>query len=134
MATTPADVAVALGRSVPGQDEQAFQQWMRWIANARLILRVGDGLHEGLGDLDLLDQEVVDYVVTEAVAAHARRPDDATTVEISIDDGRTSRTYQSSAGRVVIPAEWWAMLQPTERSAAAFSTRPSFKPDCPPWR
>lgn len=135
MGTTPANVAVPLGLSIPGQDDETYQQWTQWISDAELILRVGDGVHDGLGDLSLLDQEIVDYVVREAVAAHVRRPDDATTVEIAVDDGRTSRTYQSGAGRVVIRDEWWAMLQPTTgRSAAAWSTRPSYQPDCPPWR
>ena len=132
---TTADVAVALGRPQPDVNSAERLQWDMWIRNARLQLRKGDGTHKGLGDLDLLDQETLDYVLVEAVAAKVKRPDDATQVDISVDDGRVSKLYQSSTGTVFIRPEWWEMLAPTGQTSGAFSTRPSYEPDtCPfPW-
>ena len=52
-----------------------------------------------------------------------RRPDDATQVAISADDGSVSRTYRSSAGRVEIRDEWWELLSPSVETGA-FSIRP----------
>ena len=52
-------------------------------------------------------------MVREAVAMMAKRPDDATQVTVSIDDGATSKTYRSGTGRVTILDEWWNLLSPT---------------------
>jgi hypothetical protein len=66
------------------------------------------------------------------VVAKVRRPDDATQVDISIDDGRVSKMYQSSTGTVYIRPEWWRFLG-LAGSAGAFSTRPGFEPDRSCW-
>jgi len=109
MTVTPEDIAVELGRPTP-LSAAVQAQWQSWINAALLLLRVGDGDHDGFGNLSGLDQDVVDYVVTQAVVGMARRPDDATTVDIQIDDGRMSRSYSTGQGRVFIRDEWWAML------------------------
>lgn len=49
-----------------------------------------------------VDPKDRDYVARLAVVAHARRPNGDKQVMISVDDGQVSRTYDSSAGRVVV--------------------------------
>jgi hypothetical protein len=120
MSVTPYTIAVALGRTAPADGSVEVEQWSMWIEDARRLIR-----HRH-SDLDALDQEDLDYVVREAVVAHVRRPDDATNVDVRVDDGAVSRTYRSSAGRVTIRDEWWTLLDPdSERSSGgAFSIRP----------
>lgn len=114
--TTTADIEVALGRT-PSDAEAA--QWEMWITDALMLIeaRLGDGFA-------VVDATKLDYVVREAVLAHIRRPDDATTVDVSVDDGRVSRTYRSSGGRVTIRDEWWDLLSPSDSSNGAFSITP----------
>jgi hypothetical protein len=90
-----------------------------WISDALMLISAR------LGDLGELDQGKLDYVVREAVVAHVRKPDDATQVEVAVDDARASRTYSTSKGRVTIIDDWWNLLQPTESTVSAFSIRPS---------
>lgn len=118
MAVTPATIAVALGLPAPAEDTTEWDQWSLWIQDARMLIEAR------LGNLTLLDQAKLDYVVREAVVAQVRRPDDATSVDVAIDDGRVSRTYRSSAGRVTIRDEWWALLKPGTVAGAAFSIIP----------
>ena len=115
---TTADVATALGRSQPLVDSAERLQWDMWIRDARFLIKAR------LGDLEALDQEALDYVTREAVAAMVRRPDDATQVDISVDDGRVSRIYQSSQGKVFIRTEWWDLLTPAGSGGASFSIEP----------
>lgn len=118
MAVTPDDIAVELGRTAPDPSDPEYAQWELWISDARFLIAAR------LGDITELDQPTVDYVVRQAVAAHVRRPDDATQVAVSVDDGSTSRTYRSGKGRVTILDEWWTLLTPASGSARAFSIRP----------
>lgn len=118
MAVTPDDIAVELGRTVPESFSTEYAQWERWIADALFLIG------KRLGDVTALDQPTVDYVVRLAVSAHVRRPDDATQVSVSVDDGSTSRTYRSSKGRVEIIDDWWALLSPSDTTGKAFSIRP----------
>lgn len=119
MAVTPAQIAVELGRTTPDQASTEYAQWEQWIADALFLIG------KRLGDVTLLDQPTLDYVIRQAVSAHVRRPDDATQVSVSVDDGSTSRTYRSSRGRVEILDEWWALLSPADTTGTAFSIRPS---------
>jgi hypothetical protein len=107
------DVAVSLGRSISDATEQAQITW--WISSAELQIKTR------LGSLDALDQEVLHYVVVEAVAAKAQNPEGATSE--TIDD----YTYRLPAEtrRVTILDEWWAMLRPGVTRARAFSVQPS---------
>lgn len=119
MSVTPGDIAVELGRTAPDPAGVEYAQWERWIADALMLIAAR------LGDVSELDQDRLDYVVRQAVTAHVRRPDDATQVSVSIDDGATSRTYRSARGRVEIIDEWWALLAPADTTGKAFSITPS---------
>lgn len=120
---TPAHVAVELSRPTPSTESPQFALWQSWIEQARLIIS------NRLGDLDLLDQPLLDLVVLLAVAARVRRPDDdATTVDIAVDNGRVSKTYRTSTPAIVIRDEWWQMLTPAAQSSGAFTVTPAFEP------
>lgn len=112
MAVTPETIAVALGRTTPDPTSTEYAQWSMWIADALMLIS------DRLGDLTELDQAKLDYVVREAVATQVRRPDDATSVDVAVDDGRVSRTYRSGGGRVTIRDEWWDLLSPATKSGA----------------
>ncbi len=107
------DVAVSLGRSISSTTEQDQITW--WITSAELQIKTR------LGDLSTLDQEVLFYVVVEAVSAKAQNPEGATSE--SIDD----YTYRLPAEtrRVTILDEWWSMLRPGVTRARAFSVQPT---------
>lgn len=104
-AVTPDVIATALGKTAPVSLDS--DRWQMWIDDAvRLIqFRV-----DKLEFTDLLDQDMVDYVVREAVVAQVDRPDSATQVTVSVDDGSTTKSYRSSKGRVTILDEWWTLL------------------------
>lgn len=105
---TPETIAVALGVAAPPEDSQLWDQWELWIADAAMLIQArADRMGVDIADID---EARVDYVEREAVAAHVRRPDDATTVLVSVDDGSTQKTYQSASGRVQIRDEWWELL------------------------
>lgn len=123
--TSPADVATTLRRSTPDVDSLDYAQWAMWIDDAEMLIA------DRLGDLTALNQKTLSFVVREAVADRVKKPDDATQVEIAVDDARVSRRYSSSTGQITIRDEWWTLLAPaTESSSGAFSIRPSFTPDC----
>lgn len=127
MAVTPETIAVALGRTAPAEDSTEYAQWEMWISDALMLISarlVGTNTGQ-VESLDDLDPAALDYVVREAVVAQVRRPDDATSVEVRVDDGATARTYKTSAGRVTILDEWWDLLSPSASSSGAFSIFPS---------
>jgi hypothetical protein len=95
-----------------------------WIGDALMLIAAR------LGDTTLLDQAALDYVVREAVVAQIRRPDDATTVDVRVDDGSVSRTYRTSGGRVGIRDDWWDLLSPSSSTHGAFSIRPAGAYSC----
>lgn len=112
---TPDSIAVALGRPAPSPDAPEWAQWSMWIEDALMLIKVRHS------DLTLLDQSRLEYVVREAVVAQIRRPEDLTSVTVSIDDGSQQKTYRSGAGRVAIRDEWWDLLAPSAPSSGAFS-------------
>lgn len=114
MSVTPADIAVALGRTAPALGSTEHDQWAMWVADALMLITAR------LGDVNLLDQDRLDYVVREAVVAQVRRPDDVTSVDVAVDDGRVSKRYSSGSGRVTIRDEWWALLSPESSGRRAF--------------
>ena len=63
-----------------------------------------------------------------AVAEHARNPEGVDSYDVSIDDGRESRRYRHSTGRITITDEWWGWLFPSVESGA-FSTQTYGAPD-----
>lgn len=110
------DVEISLGRLLSGEMEIA--QVIQWIEGAELQIRLR------LGELSLLDQDALAFVVREAVAARARNPE-AYQYE-AIDDYRYGMPKESRT--IAILDEWWEMLAPTSR-AAAYTVRPTFEPD-----
>lgn len=113
------DVADEAGVATPEGGSQASRQWSMWIADAMLQIRIR------LGDINALDQDVVQYVVRKSVAEKVKRPDSATQVDVSVDDANVSRRYESSTGQVTILPEWWEMLAPA--AVGAFSVMPDFE-------
>lgn len=100
---TYAEVGVSLGRSISDSTEQA--QVTQWIADAELLIR------QRLGDLDALDEDVLAYVVREAVVMQVRNPEGKTSERI--DDYFYQRDT-SAKGRVTIIDEWWDLLTPND--------------------
>ena len=118
MSVTPNDVAVELGRPAPMGDQAV--QWASWISQALFLIG------RRLGNVALLDQEAVDYVVLQAVAAHVRKPEDVTQVDVKIDDGSVTKRYASGSGRVAILDEWWDLMTPDGvGSPGAFTISPA---------
>lgn len=115
MAVTPSMIAVALGVAAPESGSVTEQQWDMWIDDAGMLIETRA---ETLGITDPIDAAKLDYVVREAVVAHVKKPDDATQVVISVDDGSTSKSYRSAKGRVTILDEWWILLGLTDPKGA----------------
>jgi hypothetical protein len=114
MSVTPAMLAVALGQAAPGAGSVTEQQWQMWIDDAEMLIDA----RRALLSAEVPDEAKLDYVVREAVAAHIKRPDDATQVTVSVDDASSSRSYQTGKGRVTILDEWWSLLGLVEASGA----------------
>lgn len=115
MAVTPGMLAVALGQAAPS--ELTAKQWQMWIDDAYML--VADRVAK-INPAEEPSEAKVDYVVREAVVGHIKKPDDATQVTISVDDGSSSRTYQSSKGRVDV-STWWDFLGLNEPSTGAYA-------------
>lgn len=119
MTVTPAMIAVKLGRAAPEPGSIQEQQWQMDIDDAYMLI---ENRAEELGvDMATISEMKLDYVVREAVAAYIKRPDDATQVSITVDDGTTSRSYQSGKGRISVIDEWWRMLGLVETESGAFA-------------
>ena len=86
-----------------------------WIADAEAAIE-RRMIRLGVSQVDVNDRV---RVVQKAVTAMARRPDDATRVDIAVDDARVGKTYSSSTGEVTIKDEWWDELGLTEPGASA---------------
>jgi hypothetical protein len=115
---TPAMIAVALGQAAPDSGSVTFQRYSMWVTDALMLVQVRlDAIDPTL----VLDQARLDYVIREAVVAHAQRPDDATQVTVSVDDASTSKSYRSGKGRVTILDQWWELLGLTGSGGAAYS-------------
>ena len=124
---TPAEIAVELDRPTPATDSSTWASWESWINQARYL--IGKRL-----DIDTLDPADVDYVVLQSVAEHARHPENATQVDVQVDDGRVSKRYVSGKGRVSILDELWALLDPDlATEAGAFTITPYGSPDPLPY-
>ena len=132
MAVTPADIAVALGRTAPEPDTTTHAQWAMWITDAEMLIETR---RMQVDDTLAIDEAKRDYVVREAVVAQVRRPDDATQVTKAVDDGSVTKTYKSARGRVEILDEWWTLLglQPDGGSAYSVDTAPARRGGHLPW-
>jgi hypothetical protein len=109
------DVETSLGRTLTGSEQAQVYQW---IGDAELLIGAR------LGDIALLDQPTLAYVVREAVVSRTRNPDGMQSE--TIDD----YTYRLPAEtrRVTILDEWWNLLDP-QTGSGAFSVRPYFEAD-----
>lgn len=110
-------IAVELGRTAPAPESPDGLQWAQWIDDATMLITERAAKLK----LTLPTQAKIDYVIRQAVVAHIKKPDDATQVTVSIDDGSSSRTYQSGNGRVDIADEWWDFLGLLPSTGGAFS-------------
>lgn len=125
MAVTWQSIATELGRSPSDVSDVQRSQWAQWVTDgydqvATRARRLGV-------PFEALDAATVDRVVRLAVAGHVRRPDNATEVTVSVDDGQTSRRYASGAGQVTVSDQGWADLGLTERVGGAFSVDPAYE-------
>ena len=115
---TPAMIAVALGVAAPDPGSAQAEQWQMWIDD---VLMLVGARADSISPAPTVDQARLNYVVREAVVAQARRPDSATQVTTSVDDGSVSKTYRSSAGRIDILDEWWSLLGLTASGGGAYA-------------
>ena len=92
-----------LGRPLTEAEQRQVPLWIE-DAEAAIERRMS---RLGVSQVDILDRV---RVVQKAVTAMARRPDDATRVDIAVDDARVGKTYSSSTGEVTIKDEWWDEL------------------------
>ena len=102
------DVAVAIGRPIADQAEQARVNY--WLDAAELQIKAR------LGDVALLDQAALRFVETEAAAARLANPEGYQYE--AIDNYRYGLPAESR--QVSIRDEWWDLLTP----AAAISNGP----------
>jgi hypothetical protein len=123
MSVLPADVAVELGVAAPTDLQDA--QWQSWIGQAMYL--IGKRL-----DIATLDPKDVDYVVLRAVVEHAQNPQNATQVDVSVDDGRVSKRYASGSGAVSISDALWSLLDPDFGTSGAFTIQSYGEPDPSP--
>lgn len=116
------DVAVALGRPISDPAEQA--QVTYWLDGIEMVIV------SRLGPVSELDQDILRFVETEAVAARVRRYSEggASSITVAVDDGTVTRRYEGAISSGDITAEWWDMLNPVAGSGV-FSARPQFEPD-----
>lgn len=131
MAVTPSDVAISLGASCP--DPIPDEQWLQWISDVNMLIQ--DWAARNGYVYAEMSPSALDFVIRETVADRAKNPDGATQVEVSVDDGRVSRRYQTASGTFRVRDEWWDLLRPATASPqGAFSFRLSWQPDtawCP---
>ena len=92
-----------LGRPLTEAEQRQVPLWIG-DAEAAIERRMS---RLGVSQVDLNDRM---RVVQKAVTAMAKRPDDATRVDIAVDDARVGKTYSSSTGEVTIKDEWWDEL------------------------
>lgn len=121
MAVTIADVATTLLRPTPEAGSVDALAWAMWIEDARRKIK------NRLGNLELLDQDDLDYVVREAVAAKAENPTGKTNERL---DDYSYGLAGAVSREVNITDEWWKILTPAN-SGGAFSIRPYYVPDDP---
>lgn len=100
-----------LGRTLTDAEQRQVPLWIE-DAEAAIERRMS---RLGVTQVDLNDRA---RVVQKAVTAMAKRPDDATRVDIAVDDARVGKTYSSSTGEVTIKDEWWDELGLTEPGAS----------------
>lgn len=104
--TNVTNVAATLGRPITTREEIA--QVNAWITGCELKIR------SRLGDLSLLDPDVLAYVIAEAVARRARNPDGKQNERI--DDYSYGLTQEAARAEIYLTDDEWAMLTPAVES------------------
>lgn len=113
---TYTDVAVAVGRPISSDVEQNQIEW--WLTGAEMAIKAR------LGDLSVLDQNVLLYVEVEAVAAKVRRHGNLeSSITVSVDDSSVTRRYESNVTSADITDDWWDLLNPAA-TVTAFTISP----------
>lgn len=119
------DVAVALGRPLSTEAEQAQVEW--WLDGVELFIVAR------LGPVADLNEAVVKYVEVEAVVAKLNRAGRSeSSITVAVDDGSVTRRYESVTADDVTDA-WWNLLDPTSGSGGMHSVRPAFDADEIAW-
>ena len=112
------DVGVALRRTISDNAEQA--QITHWLTGAEMAIK------SRLGDVSLLDQDILKYVEAEAVAEKVRRAGrEESSITVSLDDGSVTRRYDAM-GADDIASDLWSLLSPAGTSS--FYTVPVVSP------
>ncbi|MDO5534121.1 MAG: hypothetical protein Q4F65_05670 [Propionibacteriaceae bacterium] len=131
MAVTIQKIAVELGRTAPVADTPEALQWASWIARAERAITTRA---EARGvEMDTLDPDVVDDVITYAVVRRITRPIDgaeSTTDQLGTDVGswQQTRRYSAGAGDIFFLDAWWDLLG-LGGSAGVFSIQMTGAPD-----
>lgn len=118
------EVAVALAR--PSSDFSTDQQdqitW--WLTGVEMLVR------GRLGDITLLDQDVLKYVEVEAVAEKVRRHGTReSSITVSADDGSVTRRYENQVDAADVNDAWWELLSPAT-TTDAFTINPILRRGC----
>lgn len=115
------DIAATLMRPTPAEDSVEGKAWTMWLGDAQRQIEAR------FDDLSKLDPATLDYVLREAVALKVKRPDPVVKIDVAVDDGSTSKTYERGSGQVEILDSWWAMLTPDpgdDYAGGAFTINP----------
>lgn len=105
------DVGVALKRTITDEAEIAQIEW--WLTSIEMLIR------GRLGDVTLLDQEILKYVEVEAVAEKVRRHGTReSSITVTADDGSVTRRYENQVSDSDITDTWWELLAPAATSGA----------------
>lgn len=126
------DIERELGR--PPASAAQSDQWSAWLERVertivRRFTRVGLVLADQIVLNNPSEADVKDIEVA-AVIRKIENPNGITSVTRTLDDGSltTRREGAADAGLALLGSEWDLLLPFGDRSA--FSTRPSFEPDC----
>jgi hypothetical protein len=121
MSVTTADIATDLGVVTPEGGSITANQWEMWIDDAEMLI---EERRVKVGVPSPIDEAKIDYAVRKAVVAHVKKPDDATQITVAVDDGSTSRRYESGKGMITLD-DWWDYLGLLGTDSAAFTIRPA---------
>jgi hypothetical protein len=106
-------VGVALRRTISDTAEQAQITW--WLNGVEIYLR------GRLGDVTLLDEDIVKYVEVEVVAEKVRRSGrDESSITVSIGGDAVTRRYENPVTADDITDDMWGLFTP-DLSGSAYT-------------
>lgn len=116
-------------RPLTDAEQALVALWVDWVFADVYAAAAAAGM-----DPHGLDPTQLDRFVIESVLYRLAHPDDATQVDVQVDDARVSRRYSSSTGQFVYQAEWWGWLDipaPVRagENRGAFTVTPYGAPD-----